>query len=88
MTLYFTHNKKRIQRERVYAGDIQEIKKGDKLLVDNGLGLCSAIAMESGRQGRGSKHALLVDLKASEVGFFDEIGSVYATDIMWKDLDS
>jgi len=73
--------------QRVYAGDIQEIKKGDKLLVDNGLGLCSAIAVESGRQGRGSKHALLVDLKGSEVGFFDEIGSVYATDILWK-LDS
>ena len=75
------------QGQRVYAGDIQEIKKGDKLLVDNGLGTCSAIAMESGRQGRGSKHALLGDLKASEGGFEDEIGSVYATDVMWK-LDS
>jgi len=73
--------------QRVYGGDIQGIKKGDKLIVDNGLGTCSAIAMESGRQGRGSKHALLVDLKASEVGFEDEIGSVYATDVMWK-LDS
>ena len=76
-----------IQGQRIYGGDIQEIKKGDKLLVDNGLGQCSAIAVESGRQGRGSKHALLVDLKASEVGMFDEIGSVYATDILWK-LDS
>ena len=55
--------------------------------MDNGLGTCSAIAVESGRQGRGSKHALLVDLKASEVGFEDEIGSVYATDVLWK-LDS
>ena len=73
--------------QRVYGGDIQGFKKGDKLIVDNGLGTCSAIAMESGRQGRGSKHALLVDLKGSEVGFFDEIGSVYATDILWK-LDS
>ena len=73
--------------QRVYAGDIQEIKKGDRLLVDNGLGQCSAIAVESGRQGRGSKQTLLVDLKASEVGMFDEIGSVYATDILWK-LDS
>jgi len=75
------------QGQRVYAGDIQEIKKGDKLLVDNGLGTCSATAVESGRQGRGSKQTLLVDLKASEVGMFDEIGSVYATDILWK-LDS
>ena len=76
-----------IQGQRIYGGDIQEIKKGDKLLVDNGLGQCSAIAVESGRQGKGSKKTLLVDLKASEVGMFDEIGSVYATDILWK-LDS
>ena len=76
-----------IQGQRIYGGDIQEIKKGDRLLVDNGLGQCSAIAVESGRQGRGSKKTLLVDLKASEVGMFDEIGSVYATDILWK-LDS
>jgi len=76
-----------IQGQRIYGGDIQEIKKGDRLLVDNGLGQCSAIAVESGRQGRGSKKTLLVDLKASEVGMFDEIGSVYATDVLWK-LDS
>jgi len=76
------------QGQRIYAGNIQNIKKGDKLIVNNGLGQCSAVAMESGRQGRGSKHALLVDLKASEVGFFDEVGSVYATDILWQELDS
>jgi len=76
-----------IQGQRIYGGDIQEIKKGDKLLVDNGLGQCSAIAVESGRQGKGSKKTLLVDLKASEVGMFDEIGSVYATEVIWK-LDS
>ena len=76
-----------IKGQRIYGGDIQEIKKGDKLLVDNGLGQCSATAVESGRQGKGSKKTLLVDLKASEVGMFDEIGSVYATDILWK-LDS
>ena len=80
-------NKMAIQGQRIYGGDIQEIKKGDKLIVNNGLGQCSAIAVESGRQGRGAKRTLLVDLKASEVGMFDEIGSVYATDILWK-LDS
>jgi len=75
------------QGQRIYDGAIQDIKKGDKLIVNNGLGQCSAIAVESGRQGRGAKRTLLVDLKASEVGMFDEIGSVYATDILWK-LDS
>tara|TARA_Y100000310_G_C20509848_1_gene728271 strand:+ start:28 stop:279 length:252 start_codon:yes stop_codon:yes gene_type:complete len=77
-------NNMTIKGQRIYGGDIQEIKKGDKLLVDNGLGQCSATAVESGRQGKGSKKTLLVDLKASEVGMFDEIGSVYATDILWK----
>ena len=80
-------NNMTIQGQRIYAGDIQGIKKGDKLIVNNGLGQCSAIAVESGRQGRGSKQTLLVDLKAAEVGMFDEIGSVYATDILWH-LDS
>ena len=71
------------QGQRVYDGAIQDIKKGDKLIVNNGLGQCNAIAAESGRQGRGAKRTLLVDLKASEVGFFDEIGSVYATEVLW-----
>ena len=72
------------QGQRIYNGAIQDIKKGDKLIVNNGLGQCSATAVESGRQGRGAKRTLLVDLKASEVGFFDEVGSVYATDVLWK----
>ena len=71
------------QGQRIYEGAIQDIKKGDKLIVNNGLGQCSAIAVESGRQGRGAKRTLLVDLKASEVGMFDEIGSVYATEVLW-----
>ena len=44
------------------------IKKGTKLLVNNGLGECTAYSMESIKQGRGFKSTLLVDLKASEVG--------------------
>ena len=71
------------QGQRIYNGAIQDIKKGDKLIVNNGLGQCSATAVESGRQGRGAKRTLLVDLKASEVGFEDEIGSVYATEVLW-----
>jgi len=62
--------------------DVGSIKKGTMLLVDNGLGECTAIAMESGKQGRGIKNTLLVDLKASEVGFFDEMGSIYVSDIL------
>jgi hypothetical protein len=61
--------------------DISKIKKGTKLIVNNGLGECTAYAMESIKQGKGLKKTLLVDIKASEVGFFDEMGSIYVTDI-------
>jgi len=36
---------------------------------------------ESVKQGRGVKGTVLIHTNASEVGMFDEIGSVYATDI-------
>jgi len=61
---------------------LSKIKKGTKLVVNNGLGRCNAISMESVRQGKGYKKTLLVDLKGSEIGFFDEVGSVYTSDIL------
>ena len=62
--------------------NFESIKKGTKLLVNNGLGECNAYAMESIKQGKGFKKVLLVDMKASEIGFFDEIGSIYVSDIL------
>ena len=62
--------------------NFKNIKKGTQLKVNNGLGLCTAYALESIRQGKGYKNVLLVDLKASEVGFFDEYGSIYVKDIV------
>jgi len=60
----------------------KEIKKGTKLIT-NQLGIPTrAIAMESIKQGRGFKTTLLVDVKGSEVGLFDEIGSVYTYHII------
>ena len=38
--------------------------------------------MESIKQGKGFKRTLLVDIKACEVGFFDELGSIYVEDIV------
>lgn len=68
--------------------NVETIKKGTKLLVNNGLGECTAYSLESIKQGRGLKKVLLVDLKASEVGFYDEMGSIYVNDIIevvvWK----
>ena len=60
----------------------ETIKKGTLLSVNNGLGECNAYAMESIKQGKGFKRTLLVDIKASEVGFFDELGSIYVEDIV------
>lgn len=68
--------------------NVETIKKGTKLLVNNGLGECTAYSLESIKQGRGLKKVLLVDLKASEVGFYDEMGSIYVNNIIevvvWK----
>ena len=68
--------------------NVETIKKGTKLLVNKGLGECTAYSLESIKQGRGLKKVLLVDLKASEVGFYDEMGSIYVNDIIevvvWK----
>ena len=60
----------------------ETIKKGTLLRVNNGLGECNAYAMESIKQGKGFNRTLLVDIKASEVGFFDELGSIYVEDIV------
>ena len=62
--------------------NIETIRKGTKLITKQ-LGIPTrAIAMESIRQGRGFKKTLLVDVKGSEIGFFDEMGSVYVSDII------
>tara|TARA_R100000231_G_scaffold63429_3_gene51462 strand:- start:60 stop:365 length:306 start_codon:yes stop_codon:yes gene_type:complete len=62
--------------------EFKEIKKGTKLIT-NQLGFATkAIALESIKQGKGFKSVLLVDCKGSEIGFFDEIGSIYVKDIL------
>ena len=60
----------------------KNIKKGTKLITGQ-LGIpTNAVAMESIKQGKGFKSVLLVDVKGSEVGMFDEIGSIYVDDIL------
>ena len=62
--------------------EFKEIKKGTKLIT-NQLGFATkAIALESIKQGKGFKSVLLVDCKGSEMGFFDEMGSIYVEDIV------
>ena len=64
--------------------NIKEIKKGDKILHSH-LGTqppVSGIVMESPKQGRGIRKTILVDVKGSEIGFYDEIGSIYTNQIL------
>ena len=60
----------------------ETIKKGTKLITKQ-LGVPTrATAMESIKQGRGFKTTLLVHAKGSDIGLFDEMGSVYVEDII------
>ena len=64
--------------------NIKEIKKGDKILHSH-LGTqppVSGIVMESPIVGRGIRSTILVDVKGSEVGLFDEMGSIYTKEIL------
>ena len=66
-----------------------ELKKGDKILHSH-LGTSPAVSgyiMESPKQGRGVKSTILVDVKGSEVGMFDEIGSIYSNQVMEVERD-
>ena len=60
----------------------ESIKKGTELYTKHLGTPCRAISMESIKQGRGFKNTLLVDVKVSEIGLFDECGSIYVKDII------
>ena len=62
--------------------EIKNIKKGTKLITKH-LGIpVRATSMDSIKKGRGFKKILLVDVKGSDIGLFDEIGSIYVDDIV------
>jgi len=42
----------------------------------------SGVVMESPKQGRGVRSTILVDVKGSEIGLFDEVGSIYTREIL------
>jgi len=66
----------------------EDLKKNEWYEIDNGLKVpgdprvVRAKLIESPRQGRGYKEIVLMDVKGSDVGFFDEIGSVYVKEIV------
>lgn len=60
----------------------KDLKKGDKILTKQLGHPVSGILKESPKQGRGLKMAVSIFCNASEIGLFDEYGSVYACDIV------
>ena len=67
----------------------EDLKKGDRIKHSH-LGsspLVTGIIKESPKQGRGLKSTILVDVKGSEVGMFDEIGSIYSNQVMEVERD-
>jgi hypothetical protein len=60
----------------------EELKKNSFYIIDNGLGPVKAQLLNSPRQGRGWKTAVLMKVFGSSIGFFDEAGSVYTKDIL------
>ena len=60
----------------------EELKKNSFYIIDNGLGPVKAQLLESPKQGRGWKTAVLMKVFGSSIGFFDEAGSVYTKDIL------
>ena len=61
----------------------KDLKKGQEIKSDqlHPFILCSGKLMESPKQGKGVKKTVLIDAKGSELGFFDEAGSIYSSQI-------
>ena len=62
--------------------DVKQLVKNNWYFIDNGFGLMRAKLLESPKQGRGFKKAVLMDVRGSEIGMFDDMGSVYVTNIV------
>jgi len=62
--------------------DVSSLVKGNwyrvKLMGSN----VPAKLLESPKQGRGYKTVIMMDVRGSEMGLFDEMGSVYVSDII------
>ena len=59
----------------------KNLKKKDEVRAPQLGEPVSGKLLESPKQGKGLKKAILIFTKGSEIGFFDEAGSVYANDV-------
>ena len=67
--------------------EYRDLKKGDKILSKQLGTPISGELLESPKQGKGLKKAILIYSNGEEVGMFSEAGSVYATDILKVNRD-
>ena len=63
--------------------NFKDLKKGQEIKSDqlHPFILCSGKLLENPKQGKGIKKTILIDAKGSELGFFDEAGSIYSSQI-------
>tara|TARA_R100001086_G_scaffold85155_1_gene41605 strand:+ start:290 stop:544 length:255 start_codon:yes stop_codon:yes gene_type:complete len=61
--------------------EYKNLKKKDEVRTTQLGEPVSGKLLESPKQGKGLKKAILIFTKGSEIGFFDEAGSVYANDV-------
>ena len=67
----------------------KDLKKGQKIKSSqlHPWILCSGKLLESPKQGKGFKKTILIDSKGSELGLFDEAGSVYSDQIKLAEVN-
>ena len=61
--------------------EYKDLKKKDEVRTTQLGASVSGKLLESPKQGRGLKYAILIFSKGTEIGMFDESGSVYASDV-------
>ena len=62
--------------------DVTTLKKDEWYIIDlMGMNVRAKL-LDSPRQGRGWKKTVMMDVRGSDVGMYDEMGSVYVSDII------
>lgn len=62
--------------------DVTTLKKDEWYLINLMGGVVRAKLLDSPRQGRGWKKTVMMDVRGSDMGMYDEMGSVYVSDII------
>ena len=62
--------------------DVTTLKKNEWYIIDMMGHSVRAKLMSSPKQGRGWKTTVMMDVRGTDVGMYDEIGSVYVSNII------